>query len=59
MPFKDEVGGNGIEIPRIQINMSDNKKDTVEKVVLSLRMLGSFGDSSGTPFVRDVNGRQL
>ena len=29
MPFKDEVGGNGIEIPRIQINMSNNKKDTV------------------------------
>jgi FKBP12-rapamycin complex-associated protein len=62
---EDEV----IDIPRIQINMSD-KTDAVEKIVLSLRTLGSFEDSSGTvttsigvvpllPFVRDVAARYL
>jgi len=63
------MGDEVIEMPRIQISMSD-KKDTVERIVLSLRTLGSFGDSSGTvttsnrvvpllPFVRDVAARYL
>lgn len=56
--------GSITAIPTVQINMSD-KHDIVENIVLSLRTLGSFGDSSGTattsntvvpllPFVRHV-----
>lgn len=64
-----QIGGSSRAIPTLQIDMSD-RQDVVQKVVLSLRTLGSFGDISGTattsntivpllPFVRHVASRYL